>query len=146
VFFPGVQLTKRKRVHSVILNAGMATIHRLSNVKGHVQMGPGIPGLHAYSLYTRIFQGISRTSPGRKAFFKGLIVAPDIGIAVQRVTKNVSLGLHSVRVQPVRRFVINPVVGILVSEMKNLFECAHPINPTWMLVYVTRHVTKDLRV
>jgi hypothetical protein len=49
-------------------------------------------------------------------------------------------------VQPVPRFVINRVVGILVSEMKNLFECAHLINPTRMPVYVTRRVRKDLRV
>jgi hypothetical protein len=60
--------------------------------------------------------------------------------------KNVSLDLHSVQVQPVPRFVINRVVGILVSEMKNLFECAHLINPTRMPVYVTRRVRKDLRV
>tara|TARA_B100001559_G_scaffold16430_2_gene13927 strand:- start:155 stop:403 length:249 start_codon:yes stop_codon:yes gene_type:complete len=81
-----------------------------------------------------------------KAFIRELVVAPDIKIVVQRVMKNVNPDLHSVRVQPVRRFVISRVVGILVSEMKNPCGYAQPINPTWTLVYVTRRVMKDLRV
>ena len=77
---------------------------------------------------------------------KELIVAPDISIAAQRVMKNVKLDLHSVQVRPVLPFVISHVVGILVSGRKKPCGYAHPINQTWMLVYVTRRVKKDLRV
>ena len=44
MFSLDAQPMKSKRVHFVILNVDQATIHRLSNVKGPVQMGVGIPG------------------------------------------------------------------------------------------------------
>jgi hypothetical protein len=46
VFFLDVQTAKRKRVHFVILNVGMATNHQLLNVKGPVRMEQKVPDLH----------------------------------------------------------------------------------------------------
>mgnify|MGYP006406315871 CR=1 FL=1 len=96
-------------------------------------------------LYSGSKKEVSRISL-RKIFGSETLVAPGTRTGVQRVTRNVSLGLHSGRVHLVLHSVIKREVDIREASTQSRFVIAGVMNPMKIIFCVTRIVSRVIMV